>query len=142
MKRRGVLTLVAVAALAAPVALAARGERPEGTPPSWKLLSAKLPAGVEVWRSADRRCAVAVVSAPGEGLEAAEVSAALRSELAAAEVKLGEGDEPLALSRGDMRGALRLREIASGRGPWQLQACFYHKRDAHVCQSVCQEMLR
>lgn len=142
VRRRGLLALAAVAALAAPVALAARGERPGKTPPSWKPLGADLPPGVGVWRSADRRCAVAAVSAPGEGLEAAEVAAALRAELAGAGVKLAEGDEPLALAHGDVRGSLRLREIASGRGPWQLQACFYHERDAHVCQSVCQQMLR
>jgi hypothetical protein len=145
--RRWAVALGLAVAGGAAVAVAASGDPPDPVPASWKPFEADLPAGVEVWRSGDRRCSVSTITGEGADLDAGRMGTALRKALPAAGVELGEGDdEPMAFSGGAMLGELRLRELAAaGEGDptrWQLQACFYRKRDDHVCRTVCEKLLR
>lgn len=132
---------IAVAVVAGAAAIAAAAVDGVTLPPEWTAETSIELEGVELHYSPDLRCRVAAVSAPASGVSAGELWSALRASGAELGVSFAEGAEPVSFERGEFTGLIRLRQVAADDSTWQLQACFYRKRNQHVCKPICENLL-
>ena len=109
-------------------------------PPEWSAAE-PAPAGAELHYSPDLRCRFAAVDAEARGANPEAVWSALRQAGKERGLAIATGSEPVGFERGDFIGAIRLRRLARNNATWQLQACFYRKRNRHVCKPICQKLL-
>jgi hypothetical protein len=109
-------------------------------PPEWTAEKIDV-AGVEIHYSPDLRCRLATVSASASNVTAGAVWSAVREAAPEHGLSLEGGEQPASFERGEFLGAIRLRRLAGDTSAWQLQACFYRKRDQHVCKPICQKLL-
>lgn len=138
MRRTRAIVAAALALAAGGVAVAAV----DGVtlPPEWTADEVDV-EGVELHYSPDLRCRVAAVSAAAKGVSADQLWSAVRASATELGVEIGDGSEPVSFERGEFTGAIRLRRVAGDEATWQLQACFYRKRNQHVCKPICQNLL-
>jgi hypothetical protein len=110
-------------------------------PPEWTADTSGVAPGVELHYSPDLRCRVAGSSAEVSGVSATALWSALRTAAPEHGLSISAGSEPVSFERGEFVGAIRLRRVAADNSTWQLQACFYRKRNQHVCKPICQKLL-
>lgn len=128
-------------ALAAATAAAAGAGQDLVLPAEWRAEAAGTVAGVELHYSPDLRCRVAVASAEAKEVSGQMMWSALRGAAPGHDLVLDSGDELVGFERGEFAGSIRLRQVAGAPATWQLQACFYRKRNQHVCKPICQKLL-
>lgn len=110
-------------------------------PDEWTTEESSGVDNVELHYSPDLRCRIAVVSAAAERIGGDDLWSAVRQAAPGHGLSLEPGAEPVGFERGDFAGSIRLRQVAAEPSSWQLQACFYRKRNQHVCKPICQKLL-
>lgn len=141
MRRSLVVALVFAIAGAGAVATARAAGQDLVLPAEWTAEEAGEVTGVELHYSPDLRCRVAIASTEAKQVSGDALWSALRGVAPAHGLVLESGDEPVGFERGEFVGSIRLRQVAAAPSTWQLQACFYRKRNQHVCKPICQKLL-
>ena len=110
-------------------------------PADWRAEKVTAEPGATVHYSPDLRCRIAVAAAEVKEVGSEALWGALRAVAADHGLTLEPGEEPVGFERGEFIGAIRLRQVAGEPSTWQLQACFYRRRNQHVCKPICEKLL-